>query len=80
MKCIYIGHDDGVRGYKISDPMAGKALYSRNVNFIEVNPSPTMVQLEEDENKLVVQLAPHTKKAEAKSELFFMKDLMRKRV
>jgi hypothetical protein len=40
-------------------------LYRWNVIYKEVNLSPTLVQLEEDENKLVFQLPPKTKNVEA---------------
>jgi hypothetical protein len=43
-------------------------LYRRNVIFREVKPSPIVVQLEEDEKKLVVQLPPKTKKVEPENE------------
>jgi len=45
-----------------------KFLYSRNVVFKEVKPSPTVVHPKEDEKKSVVQLPPKTKKAKLENE------------
>jgi hypothetical protein len=48
--------------------MDRKVLYSRNVIFKEVNPSPKVVQPKDNEKKPVVQLPPKIDKNKPKSE------------
>ena len=35
-KCIFIGYKDGLKGYKLWNPVGRKVLYSRDVVFREV--------------------------------------------
>ena len=35
-KCIFIGYKDGLKGYKLWNPVTRKVVYSRDVVFIEV--------------------------------------------
>ena len=35
-KCIFIGYKDGIKGYKLWNPITRKAVYSRDVVFREV--------------------------------------------
>ena len=35
-KCIFIGHKDGLKGYKVWNPVTQKVVYSRDVMFKEV--------------------------------------------
>jgi hypothetical protein len=36
IKCIFIGHKEGMKGYKLWDPTSRKTMYSRDVVFREV--------------------------------------------
>lgn len=36
-KCIFIGYKDGVKGYKLWNPIKRKAFYSQDVVFREVD-------------------------------------------
>ena len=40
-----------MKGYKLWDPVTGKVLYSRNVIFRELTPSPIVLQPDEKEKK-----------------------------
>ena len=35
-KCIFIGYKDGIKGYKLWNPVTRKVVYSRHVVFREV--------------------------------------------
>ena len=35
-KCIFIGYNDGLKGYKLWNPVTRKVVYSRDVVFREV--------------------------------------------
>jgi hypothetical protein len=54
MKYIFIGYGVGVKGCKLWYPIAEIFLYSRNVIFIEIKPSPIVVWLKDEEKKLLV--------------------------
>jgi len=43
IKCIFIGYDVSVKGYKLWDPMDENVLYRRSVIFIELTPSSTVL-------------------------------------
>jgi len=58
MKCIFIGYGIGLKGYKIWDPIIVKVLYRGNFTFREVNPSPIVVQLEEDDKRSIYNYHP----------------------
>ena len=68
VKCIFIGHGVGVKGYKLWDLMVKRVLYSINVIFREVNLAPIVVQLIEDKKKLVVHLPPRIENVKPKNE------------
>jgi hypothetical protein len=39
-KCIFIGYKDGVKGYKLWNPVIKKTVYSHDVIFKEVKSTP----------------------------------------
>ena len=39
-KCIFIGYKDGMKGYKLWNPITKKTIYSRDVVFREVKEVP----------------------------------------
>ena len=49
-KCIFIGYKDGMKGYKLCNPVTTKIVYIREVVFREVNPMEK--ELEKIEFKL----------------------------
>ena len=51
VKCIFIGYNVGVKGYKLWDPVACKVLYSINFIFRELTSSPIVLQPDEKEKK-----------------------------
>jgi hypothetical protein len=57
--------------YKFWDPTTRIVFYSMNLIFKEVNSSPIVVQLEEDEKKSMVHLPPNIEKYELKNEQAF---------
>lgn len=67
VKYIFSGYGIGVKGYTLWDPMSRKVLYSKDVIFREVNPSPIVVQQKEEEKKLVFQLQLEIEKVEPKN-------------
>ena len=46
-KCIFIGYKDGVKGYKVWNPVTRKIVYNRDVVFKEVESTAR----NEDESK-----------------------------
>ena len=46
-KCIFVGYKDGIKGYKLWNPVTRKVVYSRDVVFREV----TNTSRNEDESK-----------------------------
>jgi hypothetical protein len=68
MKCIFIIYGMGVKGYHLWDHVVGYFLYSGNVIFREVKPSPIVVQPEGDEKNSMVYISPKIEKNEPKNE------------
>jgi len=65
-KCIFIGYKDGLKGYKISNPVTWKVVYSQDVVFREVKdvikhevqpkePEKIKFELKEEESNSIVE-------------------------
>ena len=52
-KCIFIGYKDGLKGYKLWNPVTRKVVYSRDVVFREVK---DVIKHEVQPNEPVVSL------------------------
>ena len=46
-RCIFVGYKDGIKGYKVWNPLTRKIVYSQDVVFREVK----MTSINEDESK-----------------------------
>jgi hypothetical protein len=58
VKCIFIGYKDGMKGYKLWDPVLRKTIYSQDVVFREVRGTSRIeeAQMEKEPEKLVFEL------------------------
>ena len=57
-KCIFIGYKDGMKGYKIWNPITKKTVYSRDVEFREVKeiPRKEVTPMEKELEKIEFEL------------------------
>ena len=62
-KCIFVGYKDGIKGYKLWNPVTRKMVYSRDVDFREVKSTSR----NEDESK---EKGPEKMEFEMKNEGF----------
>ncbi|KAK8926133.1 hypothetical protein KSP39_PZI018401 [Platanthera zijinensis] len=55
-RCIFVGYKDGIKGYKLWNPVTKTVTYSKDVVFHEVRPQvTTRVEEEKDAEKVVVE-------------------------